>query len=353
MPLKPTQPHTRPWRRWRRRLGQGLLAAGMLGLGLWVVAEVPRGALPAALGRLTPNGFVLLVLLNAALFTCASARWQLFIRALGNWVPLRCLIGYRLTAAALAYVTPGPQVGGEPLQVWWLTHRHAVAAEQAIAGVALDRLSEWVGNLAIVATGLALAAWRPLALPSFWSWTLTPIALGWLLPALYLLALSRGWLPLTRMIRRLWPTRATSSAAWLTRAELRAARLCREQPRALVGGLLLGAAAWGVALAEFWLLFALLGCRLAPSELLIAMALSRCAFLTPLPAGLGVLEASMALIGRILLIEPAIAIAACLLIRVRDALMALSGLGLAWAGLRRHPGCALTGTTTGAPLHER
>ena len=35
------------------------------------------------------------------------------------------------------------------------------------------------------------------------------------------------------------------------------------------------------------------------------------------------------------------------------ALMALSGLGLAWAGLRRHPGCALTGTTTGAPLHER
>jgi hypothetical protein len=338
--------------RWRCGGGRLLLAAAAIWLGWLAVRHLPGAAALEVLGRLTPAGLSLLALLNIALFACAALRWQHYVRTLGDRPPLRRLMGYRVAAAALSYVTPGPQVGGEPLQVLWLTRRHGVAAERAMAGVALDRLTEWSGNLMIIALGLALALRRPAAAEGIAGWGLPLIGCGLWLPLGYLLALGRGWRPLGRMlsVAPLWRP-LLRSVGWLARAEQAAAARCREHPVALVVGMALSVAGWGVALAEWGVLFALLGRPLAPGELVIAAGVTRCAFLVPVPAGIGVLEACMALVGRLLAMEPALVLAACAVIRLRDVLMAVSGLGLAWHALHRLPGRDLAGPLTHEGAH--
>ena len=69
-----------------------------------------------------------------------------------------------------------------------------------------------------------------------------------------------------------------------------------------------------------------LGLRLSMTQTISALVAARFAFLTPLPAGLGVLEASQGLAMQTLGLEPAYGISISLLIRLRDILFAMVGV---------------------------
>jgi hypothetical protein len=59
----------------------------------------------------------------------------------------------------ISFVTPGPQFGGEPLQVYWLWKRYAVAGPAAVMAVGLDRFFEfWVNFGVLLIAVLALLA---------------------------------------------------------------------------------------------------------------------------------------------------------------------------------------------------
>jgi uncharacterized membrane protein YbhN (UPF0104 family) len=74
---------------------------------------------------------------------------------------------------------------------------------------------------------------------------------------------------------------------------------------------------------------AVLGLEMTLPQAVTAMVAARVAILLPLPAGLGALEASQALAMRGLGLSPAAGVSLSLLIRARDVLLGLLGLGLA------------------------
>jgi len=78
--------------------------------------------------------------------------------------PLPFLI-YLAVNVALAILTPGPQFGGEPAQVYLLVRRSRLAAPQAVASVALDRLLELTLNFTFLAGGFSMHCtmgfWEP------------------------------------------------------------------------------------------------------------------------------------------------------------------------------------------------
>ncbi len=83
---------------------------------------------------------------------------------------------------------------------------------------------------------------------------------------------------------------------------------------------------------------ALLGYSLSFLQLLTVVIAARLAFLTPLPAGLGVLEAALPWVTATLGLGSVLGLSLCLLIRVRDILFSLAGLGLTmkyltWPGM--------------------
>lgn len=73
---------------------------------------------------------------------------------------------------------------------------------------------------------------------------------------------------------------------------------------------------------------ALLGYSLSFLQLLTVVITARLAFLTPLPAGLGVLESALPWVTAALGLGSVLGFSLCLLIRARDIFFSLAGLGL-------------------------
>lgn len=106
------------------------------------------------------------------------------------------------------------------------------------------------------------------------------------------------------------------------------ASLLRSKPQTMLWLSLTSVFIWALSLAEYGISLRLLGGNLSLPQIVIALTAARIAFLTPLPAGLGVLEASQALALQSLGFSPALGIAISLWIRARDVTLGIAGLWL-------------------------
>lgn len=285
-----------------------------------------------ALTRLTPLELLVLAALNLLILLLNSTRWKILLSAQGWHISLRSIFGYRLAAFGVNYFTPGPQFGGEPLQVRLLQTRHNLPLPHALAVVSLDKLLELLVNFTFLALGLIGIALSGLN-PSQANLPLLPPVLGLLaLPGGYLLLLTRGAMPLATVAQRwLIPARAAhlqNVGRILLSSERSAAALCTHSPRRVTAALGVSLLAWWLLILEYALTLRFLGALLSPLEMIAALTAARLAFLTPMPAGLGALEAGQVWAAGALGLNPAIGLSAALLIRVRDLL--LGGLGLLW-----------------------
>lgn len=333
-----------------RRRTLALLIAALL-LLVWVSRAVTPRAVPAALQQLTPVEGLALLALNLLIFAGFTGRWWIFLRAQGHAIAYTRLLVYRLTAFGISYFTPGPHFGGEPYQVLAAVRGHQTPPAAAIAAVTLDKVLEMLVNFAFLAAGVfLLLTQRPVLGHDLGAGLAAQLAVYVLLllalPAGLLAALGRGRHPISGTLRRLdrlagrlWKRQQGRAgivpALWLVtlrRSEAQAGLLCRRHPRALWAALAVSFLSWLGVIGEFWLLTAVLGLRLTPLEAATALVAARLAILLPLPAGLGALEAGLALAARGLGLDPGVGIALSLLIRSRDTLFGLLGLWL--GGLR-------------------
>jgi len=153
------------------------------------------------------------------------------------------------------------------------------------------------------------------------------------------------------------PRDLTQSRLYTTlgESEAQSTALCRDHPRILLLAVAVSGVSWVAMIGEFWLMTAVLGLEMTLPQAVTAMVAARVAILLPLPAGLGALEASQALAMRGLGLSPAAGVSLSLLIRARDVLLGLLGLGLAglllgrWAVGRT----AESGETADAAIERR
>jgi glycosyltransferase 2 family protein len=325
---------------WRRVRPLALWALGAALLA-WALARVPWPGVIAALLRLGPLEIAALLLANLLVLGLFGARWWLIARALGQRVPYLSLAAYRLAGFAVSYFTPGPQFGGEPLQAWLLNRRRAVPAGTAAASVAIDKALELLANFTFLAFGVTLSL-RLRWIPQAQGAPLAALAYALLaLPLGFVLAALAGARPLSALIGRVpagWRTRAPLArlAPAVEALEGEAVRFCRERPTGLAAALGASLVSWLAVLGEFWLMLHFLGIEVSEPELVAVVTAGRLALLTPLPGGLGALEASQVLALSALGRSPAEGLSVGLVIRARDLLVGLAGLALA-ATLARQP----------------
>ncbi len=283
--------------------------------------------------------FALLIIgaVNLLLLPLMSARWWLLLKLLDSRVNLSSVCAYRLAANAVSYLTPGPHFGGEPLSVYLLHRRHEITLSTATLSVAMDRLLELAASFVVLA----------LCLPGFIFGQSGLVMEGWGLgfaitvPALFfciLTALFMGKNPLTRtavLFRRFYLGRFSSGpdTPWpfldiIHQGETMAERLFREQRLRFLLANLFSLGHWLGVFVEFWLMAYFLGFPLSFSHLLAVVMVARLAFYTPLPAGIGVLESALPWLTDSLGLGSGLGLGFCLIIRSRDLLFSLTGLGL-------------------------
>jgi uncharacterized protein (TIRG00374 family) len=314
-----------------------------LALLIWVLHRVSLPESWALLRQLDGAAILVLILANGLVLLTLSGRWWLILRAQGHHMPYLTLAGYRLSAFGLSYFTPGPQFGGEPLQVILPERRHGVPRESAVAAVALDKSLELLVNFAFLAGGIALIVQQGLLSRASGGPALVGSFLLLALPVLFLTAIAAGRHPLSSLmnlasfltIPASWQTGLQRWQRGLRNSEAQVTFLCRHHPRALVLALTISLISWLAMIAETWLALYLLGTPLAPIQVLAVLIAGRVSYLAAMPSGLGVLEASQVFMLGALGVNPAVGIGLSVLIRARDVI--LGSLGLFWGArqLRR------------------
>ncbi len=312
-----------------------------LGLLYWALRDLSWPTLAAVLRRLSPPALVGLFLLNVLIIVLLALRWWWVMRSLGLRVNFRTVLIYRWAAFGFNYFTPGPQVGGEPLKVFWLVRRHGIPVETALATVALDKGYELVSSMAVLMFGLVVSA----AVLGNRPWKL---GLGVLLPALlgvgYPWLLTRDRRPLRSLVARFFwekenngPAPA-SACGWRCRM-VRGLQTVVRMEQAMAGfytrhrgvawGLYgLSAFIWLLMLWEYYWTWHLLGTNLNWPQAITALTAARLTILSPLPGDTGILEAGQRWVASALGVPAVQGVAMAVVIRVRDVLFA--GLGFAW-----------------------
>ncbi len=313
----------------RRVLLWGVVAA-LLG---WSLHNVPLDDLWRTVTHLSPAALAALIALNLLILWMFAGRGWLLLRALGYRIPYRRQVAYRIAAFSVNYFTPGPQFGGEPLHISLLHHHSGVPWESALTMVAVDKLFEMTVNTAFLLMGTGVLMSMDLLPKGAQKPLLGIVVTLVLLPLVYFALLARGFSPARALAQWLKPHKKTSRIAHLLRrvadAETQAGRLFRQHPKVMVQALGISLFTWALLIAEYALMLWAVGLRLSFWEIIAILTAARWAFLSPTPSGLGALEAGQVLAMRTLGYDPALGITVSLLIRARDIVVGLLGVGIA------------------------
>lgn len=321
----------------RKKIWRWLL--GLLGLILaWhALKGVAWTTVWDLLSRLSPLAILIIVAINLLMLPLMTARWWLLLRSLGEPVGLLSICAYRIAANAVNYLTPGPHFGGEPLSVYLLHHRQGSSLSSAITSVAVDRLLELLASFLVLALCLITLTFvesGPLqgnqglffviAILTVLTCTLAALFTG-------KRPLSRSLLLLIGLYRRSFPAtfRPTGSLTEIiVQGETMAESLFREHRYHFLLANLFSLGHWFAIFAEFWLMSFFLGFPLSFAQLIAIVVVVRLAFFTPLPAGIGVLETALPWMTSTLGLGTGLGLGLCLIIRFRDLLFSVAGLGL-------------------------
>lgn len=323
--------------RWLTRLLILLILGGLL---YWALRNAPLAQILSLLRQLTVSQLAWLLALNSIIFALITARWWLILRADSPRVPFLPLVGYRLAAFGLSYFTPGPQVGGEPLQVLYLQKNYGLTFARATSAVIMDKLLEFLANflflglgaLSVVQSGMlavSSAAFHPALLPLL-------ALLLW--PLVHIVLLYNRRHPLSMLARPLYnhlPLRARLSQTLrlLIVSEHLAGLFCRRHLGYLFLSLAASLLVWVGMAYEYVYMLSCLRADLNFSQALASLTVVRLSFLMPMPAGLGTLEASQVLAVTAFGLPAALGISLSLLMRARDLL--IGGLGLLIAAVNK------------------
>ncbi len=344
----------------------------LIGLGLlWLaVRNVEWSAVVLIFRELSLRELIPILLLDLGVLVALSARWWSLLTAFGFRLPFLRIMRYRTTVFAVGYLTPGPQIGGEVLAVYYPT-RDGVPASVALSAAVVDKTLELLGNFTFIAVG----AYIVLIGQKLVSGT-ELIALGLLssillVPVAAIIAIWRGKHPISGFIlwlENLVPTRwrkrlrrapGIRSIPSMHRLETTVvhsedliAWLCRERPLTLVFALAATLGAWACTLTEFWLVTRALGFTITPAQAIGTLVLVYVAFTTPMPGGLGAVEAAILLAFTSFGYSPSQAVSLALFIRIRDLTEAGIGLmlgGVSWSNLQTLESGALPADAPGLP----
>lgn len=316
-------------------------------IGLILVAWMVRAVSPAAvidtLGQLHWWQIGVLIVLNLLVLVTISGRWWLLLAGEGYRLPFRQVFGYRMAVFGVSYFTPGPHMGGEPLQVLLVEKQNGVPRSTSLAAVTLDKTIELSMSLALLLLGVgAIMEWR--IVPEESGRQAMGIIGGLLLvPFVYLGATAFGHYPLAGLSRPLanwrllsrWQDRLRRATAALEAGEQHVGDYYRRAPRAFALAVLVSVIGWVFIITEYWLMVQFLGITMTLPQLVTSLTAARMSGFLLLPAGLGALEFSQTFAFGLLGLDPAIGLSASLLIRLRDSLVGAFGL---WWGSRHISG---------------
>ncbi len=314
-------------------LSRGVLAFILISLLYVALRKAPLAEIRQVLAGLHAWQLVLLICVNALLYSLVTARWWIIVHAEKPLIRYLPMIAVRMSVFAVSYFTLGPQVGGEPLQIIYLRRKYGLSYTRATASVVMDKLFELLGNFVLLAFGsVAILHSGLLADISSTSKALLfclVVLVTW--PLIHISLMVHKIYPISALLHLLGRRVTKRKAVRFARAcEHLAGQFCQRHPRAMFAGLGVSLLAAVATVSEYALITSFLSISLPFWKLVTAWTSGWLAFLVPVPGGVGALEVSQVSVLGLFGVSAAAAISVTLIMRGRDLL--IGGLGLLLAG---------------------
>ena len=301
-----------------------------LALVAWTLTQLPLDQISQSISSLTATQWILWIGLNLLIIVVLTWRWQLLANVLNAQVNLWRLLLIKQAGQAVSFITPGPQFGGEPLQIFWLCKRCGLPLHKALLSLGMDRFYELWINFSVLLLGVFLLLFSPEFNVAGWQ------KMGSVLLVLLAVLSLLGWLILKQpqwlsarleRLARSWqehPRLSLIKIDWQALGgDLRNA-IRTEKPRLLLA-VLLSIAGWVGLIGELALILALVDVQLDLSGFILIIVAMRLALLLPVPGGIGTLEASVLWSFQTLNLPASAAMGLIALMRLRDAIVLVAG----------------------------
>ncbi|MET0356803.1 MAG: lysylphosphatidylglycerol synthase transmembrane domain-containing protein, partial [Cellvibrio sp.] len=301
----------------------------------WTLVHLPLASITQSISMLGWQQWCAWFGINAFIVGLGNQRWHNFISVLKTKISFTDLLYIRQAGQAVSFITPGPQFGGEPLQLYWLCKK-GLPFEKAVLSIGLDRFYEVCINFIVLIICVLILLTihddlftNTLFTPSYQSIGGFILALaimiasvllahrryaGILKPVQYLLS---NWLmhPKLQKIKNSWRSvKEDLAVLWRTRKSV------------FLSSAVVSLAVWAALLGELALLLNFLNVEVDLSAFLLILIAMRLALLLPIPGGVGTLEASIFWSFQYLNFSTTAAIALIALMRLRDLVILLLGL---------------------------
>lgn len=307
-----------------------LLAISLSG---WTLAHLPLASITQSISTLSWQQWCVWFGINALIICLGNLRWHGFLAMLKVEINFSTLLVIRQAGQAVSFITPGPQFGGEPLQVFWLT-RIGVQLEKSILSIGLDRIYELAINFSILLLCLLILLFIPVT-PFFdisftgatFTRAATVLAVLICCVALLILQRKRIFAVINRLCKPLaaHPRLIKIKHSWqLIGDDLRL--VLRTRKSVLLNSVIISLAVWVALLGELALLLNYVHVNFDAFAFLLILISMRLALLLPIPGGIGTLEASVLWSFQYLHFSTTAAVALIALMRLRDLIILLAGL---------------------------
>ena len=309
-----------------KRLAAILALAGLV-LAVWLIWRHDAGAVWRAIA-LVGWGLAVVVLIRLAILAMCGHGWWLLVRGM-TALPWITFVQVRIVREAVNVLLPVASVGGEIVGARLITLRGLPVGLAAASGMA-DLLIQTACQVAFTLMGLAvLAAWFDAGpVVEFALWGVAVAALG--LAGFFGFQRSGAAARVEAWLLRFWNSppdiglRPALDAIW-------------SRPGPVGGSALWHMLAWVAGALEIWLALWCMGIDAGFGTALVLESLSQAlrgaAF--PVPGAIGVQEAGLVVLGRLLGLEPEVALALSFVKRVPDVVIGLPALW-AWHVMERN-----------------
>ena len=299
-------------------------------LVFFTVRELPLAGILERLGEISPLRLVGLLAINSLILFLSVKRWQILAQAFDIQLSLAHLFKVRQAGNTISFVTPGPQFGGEPLQLYWLRQSHEIPMDISLAILGADRFMEIFINLSILLLSVIFIFYTDIEVNLSKTFLFIFLTVSILTMLLVLFLRQPEWLEniFKSLFSRFTHTVSNSnenqnaSSGWgrlLKKIEKNKSKVILAATITLLG--------WIALLLELFMMMEALGISPNFYEVIFVMLGIRIALLMPIPGGVGTIEASLFWSFEILGLTLAGAGGLIALIRLRDVIVLFIGIG--------------------------
>ena len=299
-------------------------------LVFFTVRELPLAGILERLGEISPLRLVGLLAINSLILFLSVKRWQILAQVFDIQLSWAHLFKVRQAGNTISFVTPGPQFGGEPLQLYWLRQSHEIPMDISLAILGADRFMEIFINLSILLLSVIFIFYTDIEVNLSKTFLFIFLTVSILTMLLVLFLRQPEWLEniFKSLFSRFTHTVSNSnesqnaSSSWgriLTKIEKNKSKVILAATIALLG--------WIALLFELLMMMEALGVSSNFYEVIFVMLGIRIALLMPIPGGVGTIEASLFWSFEILGLTLAGAGGLIALSRLRDVIVLFIGIG--------------------------